>query len=116
MGIGGRLKETREDLDMSLETLQEKTKIQKRYLLAIENGDFHVLLGTFYARAFIKEYAIAVGLDLDELLLEFKDEIPSPESDQISAPYSRLQRSRKRNEPKNTAVFSFIPTVIVVLL
>lgn len=116
MGIGETLKETREEQNMSLDTLQEKTKIQKRYLHAIENGDFHVLPGTFYARAFIKEYAIAVGLDPDELLLAHQDEIPSTESEQSAVPYSRMQRTRKKNEPKNTAVFSFIPTVIVVLL
>ncbi len=116
MGIGGKLKETREEQNMSLDTLQEQTKIQKRYLQAIENGDFHVLPGTFYARAFIKEYAIAVGLDPDELLLAYEDEIPSTDAEQSTVPYSRMQRTRKRNEPKNTAVFSFIPTIIVVLL
>ncbi len=115
MEIGGRLKETREELGISLDTLQEKTKIQKRYLIAIENGDFHVLPGSFYARAFIKEYAIAVGLDPNELLDQYQDEIPSVETE-TTEPYTRMQRSRKRNEPRNTAVFSFIPTVIVVLL
>lgn len=115
MEIGERLKETREELDMSLDTLQEKTKIQKRYLMAIENGDFHVLPGSFYARAFIKEYAIAVGLDPNELLDQYQGEIPSVETE-TTEPYTRMQRSRKINEPRNTAVFSFIPTVIVVLL
>ncbi|HLR15388.1 MAG TPA: RodZ domain-containing protein [Bacillota bacterium] len=115
MEIGGRLKEAREELDISLDTLQEQTKIQKRYLVAIENGDFHVLPGTFYSRAFIKEYAIAVGLDPNELLEEYKDQVPSTEEDPIE-PYTRMQRSRKRDEQKSTAVFSFIPTFIVVLL
>lgn len=115
MEIGGRLKETREELGISLDTLQEKTKIQKRYLIAIENGDFHVLPGSFYARAFIKEYAIAVGLEPNELLDQYQDEIPSVETE-TTEPYTRMQRSRKRNEPRNPAVFSFIPTVIVVLL
>lgn len=115
MEIGGRLKEAREELDMSLDTLQEKTKIQKRYLIAIENGDFHVLPGTFYARAFIKEYALAVELNPNELLDQYKEAIPASEVESTET-YTRMQRSRKRNEPKNTAVFSLIPTVIVVLL
>lgn len=117
MEIGERLKEARESIDMSLETLQERTKIQKRYLLAIENGDFHVLPGTFYSRAFIKEYAIAVGLDPNELLDEYEGQLPSSETnDDVTASYTRMQRSRQNNEPKSTAVFSFIPTVIVVVL
>src|SRR5690625_7041564 len=79
MEIGVRLKEAREAKNLSLESLQETTKIQKRYLVAIEQGDFHVLPGKFYARAFIKEYALAVGLNPDELLEEYKSEIPSTE-------------------------------------
>lgn len=116
MEIGERLKEAREEQNLSLESLQETTKIQKRYLEAIEQGNFKILPGTFYARAFIKEYASAVGLDPNELLEEYKEDLPQTEKDN-TAHYSQIHRSRKDNNPsKNTNVFSFIPTVIVVLL
>ncbi|SDQ59003.1 helix-turn-helix domain-containing protein [Virgibacillus salinus] len=116
MEIGLRLKEAREEKKISLESLQETTKIQKRYLEAIEQGNFHILPGKFYARAFIKEYANAVGLDSTELLEEYKDEIPQTEAES-STQYTQIHRSRKDNNPtKNTAIFSFIPTIIVVLL
>ncbi|MFC4557191.1 helix-turn-helix domain-containing protein [Virgibacillus kekensis] len=116
MEIGTRLKEARESKNLSLETLQEKTKIQKRYLEAIEQGNFKVLPGKFYARAFIKEYATAVGLDPNELLEEYKEEIPQSEEEETTQ-YTRIPRSRRNNNPtKNTAVFSFIPTLIVILL
>lgn len=116
MEIGSRLKEAREAKGLSLESLQETTKIQKRYLEAIEEGDFHILPGTFYARAFIKEYANAVGLDSDELLEEYKDQIPQNE-EAGTAQYTQIHQSRKDSNPtKSTAVISFIPTVIVVLL
>ncbi|WP_164668932.1 helix-turn-helix domain-containing protein [Virgibacillus doumboii] len=116
MEIGARLKEAREAKGLSLESLQETTKIQKRYLEAIEKGDFHILPGKFYARAFIKEYANAVGLDSNELLEEYKEEIPQTEEDS-TAQYTQIHRSRKDSNPsKTSAVFSFIPTVIVVLL
>src|SRR5699024_3218047 len=116
MEIGERLKEAREEKNLSLESLQETTKIQKRYLEAIEQGNFKILPGTFYARAFIKEYAAAVGLDPNELLEEYKAEVPQPE-EESTAQYSHIRRSRKDNNPtRNTNVFSFILTVIVVLL
>ncbi|GAB4072631.1 helix-turn-helix domain-containing protein [Barrientosiimonas marina] len=116
MAIGEKLREAREKQNMSLETMQETTKIQKRYLEAIENENFSILPGTFYARAFIKEYATAVGLDPNELLEEYNAEVPQTEEDN-SAHYSQVHRSRKDNSPnKSTNVFSFIPTVIVVLL
>ncbi|MGP4107053.1 helix-turn-helix domain-containing protein [Virgibacillus sp. L01] len=116
MEIGARLKEAREEKQISLESLQETTKIQKRYLEAIEQGNFHILPGKFYARAFIKEYANAVGLDSAELLEEYKDEIPKTEAEN-STQYTQIHRSRKDNNPtKSSPFFSFIPTIIVVLL
>ncbi|WP_284140018.1 MULTISPECIES: RodZ domain-containing protein [unclassified Virgibacillus] len=116
MGIGARLKEAREQKDISLDSLQETTKIQKRYLVAIEEENFRILPGKFYARAFIKEYAAAVGLNAQELMDEYKDDIPSPEEDRDTE-YTHIQRSRKDHRPtKSNAIFSLIPTIIVVVL
>ena len=116
MGIGARLREARVANDISLEELQDTTKIQKRYLVAIEEENFSVLPGKFYAKAFIKEYAIAVGLEPNELMEEFKQDIPSTEED-TTTQYTRIARSRKDNMPtKSNAIFSFIPTLIVVIL
>jgi cytoskeletal protein RodZ len=116
MSIGSRLREAREAKEISLESLQETTKIQKRYLVAIEEEKFSVLPGKFYTKAFIREYAIAVGLDPNELMDEFKEDIPSPDED-TTTQYTRIHRSRKDNMPtKNTAIFSVIPTIFVILL
>lgn len=109
------LKEAREAKGLSLDDLQKKTKIQPRYLKAIEKGDFSVMPGNFYIRAFIKEYAVAVDLNPDEVLATYKHELPSVEEDTVE--YTGIQRSRK-NTPstKTPAVFSLLPTVITVLL
>lgn len=115
MQIGERLKEAREARNLSLEELQEMTKIQKRYLQAIEEGNLQILPGKFYARAFMKEYANAVGLDPDELLEEHKEEVPKTE-EPSEEQYSRIQRSRKSQAEKSSSNFSLFPTIIVVLL
>lgn len=115
MDVGAKLKEARLASGLSLDSLQETTKIQKRYLIAIEEGNLHILPGKFYARAFIKEYANAVGLDSSELVEEYKEEIPSTEEENVQ--YSRIQRTRKENNAdKGSGIFSLIPTIIVVLL
>ena len=64
--VGERLKEARQAKGYTLDDLQQITKIQKRYLVAIEEGNLNVLPGNFYARAFIKQYADTVGLNGDQ--------------------------------------------------
>lgn len=116
MEIGVRLKEAREEKNISLDSLQETTKIQKRYLEAIERGDFHILPGKFYARAFIKEYANAVGLDPTELINAHSAEIPSSDTKEMTE-YTQTRRSRHREKPTSSnSIFSLIPTIIVILL
>src|SRR5690625_5131544 len=117
MTIADKLRETREAKNLSLEEIQEKTKIQKRYLRAIEEGNFHILPGSFYARAFIKEYAQALGIDANQLLETHEDELPSIGERRSEAQYTRIQRTRRSSGPSRaTAFFSFLPTVIVILL
>lgn len=116
MDVGARLKEARIAKGLSLESLQETTKIQKRYLVAIEEGNFHLLPGKFYARAFIKEYATAVGLDSNELIEEHKEEIPKSEGES-EIQYTRVERSRRESSvDRSGAFFSILPKVILGLL
>ncbi|WP_067730145.1 helix-turn-helix domain-containing protein [Oceanobacillus damuensis] len=116
MDVGAKLKEARLASGLSLDSLQETTKIQKRYLVAIEEGNLHILPGKFYARAFIKEYANAVGLDSSGLLEEYKEEIPNT-SEEENVQYTRIQRTRKEsNTDKGSGIASFVPTISVVLL
>ncbi|MBA2174041.1 helix-turn-helix domain-containing protein [Halobacillus locisalis] len=118
MDIGSRLKSAREQKSMSLEEVQQTTKIQKRYLTAIENNEFQVLPGKFYTRAFIREYASAVGLDPEQIMEEHKNELPSYEDEEI-VQYSRVQKSRQQTQTKKTGggfrLFPGILTVLVVL-
>ncbi|WP_309087133.1 RodZ domain-containing protein [Domibacillus sp.] len=81
--LGRRLKEAREAKGMSLSDVQETTKIQKRYLEGIEEGTYDIMPGKFYVRAFIKQYAEAVGLNAEQLFEEFKSEVPSSNEDEV---------------------------------
>lgn len=66
--IGERLKAARLSLGVSLQTLQQRTKVSRRYLEAIENGHYDAIPGEVYLKGFIRSYARAVGLDPEELL------------------------------------------------
>ena len=61
------LKELRISKEISLEDLQSKTKINIKYLEAIESGNLEVL-PTPYLRLFIRAYALEIGGDADRAL------------------------------------------------
>ncbi|SET39629.1 protein RodZ, contains Xre-like HTH and DUF4115 domains [Salinibacillus kushneri] len=116
MELGQRLKEAREEKGLSLSNIQEMTKIQTRYLQAIEEGQLSVLPGTFYTRAFIREYANTVGLNADQLLEEYEEELPSSEQEEYER-ISRVQKhSKQPSSEKHSMLFSVIPKILTVLL
>ncbi len=73
--VGEELQAARLDKGLSLDDIQATTKIQKRYLAAIENGQFDQLPGAFYERAFTRQYAAAVGVDADELIKKHEGDV-----------------------------------------
>ncbi|MDG5470356.1 DUF4115 domain-containing protein [Jeotgalibacillus sp. ET6] len=111
--LGNRLKEAREGKGLSLDEVQSLTKIQKRYLQGIEEGNYTMMPGSFYVRAFIKQYAEAVDLQPDELFEEFANEIPSNHEDQIPSHLSRAQT--RKGTSGSSRMFSFLPTFITVI-
>lgn len=114
-GLGDRLREARTAKGFTLDDLQAITKIQKRYLASIENEEYDSMPGAFYVRAFIKQYAEAVGLDADEMLALYKesskDVILEQEGRQL--PSSTLSR---RNHAKRTSELNKIMPKIIVAL
>lgn len=114
-GLGDRLREARTGKGFTLDDLQSITKIQKRYLSGIENEDYSMMPGSFYVRAFIKQYAEAVGLDPDEMLALYKDTpssaMPEEEEGQISSPTLTRRTGLKGNNQLN----EMMPKIIVAL-
>lgn len=103
--LGTRLKEARLAKGYTLEDLQEKTKIQKRYLSAIEEGNYGVMPGTFYVRAFIKQYAEVVDLDANELFETYKSELPtSTTTETVGAGVTIQQGSKVADSRRRSTV------------
>src|SRR5690606_40205179 len=84
----------REEKSLTLDELQNITRIQKRYLVAIEEGKYEILPGKFYARAFIKQYAEAVGLEPEILFDEYRNEIPLTNENDIPERLSRIKTEK----------------------
>ena len=65
------LKSHRESKDIEISEICEFTKINPRYIEAIESGDFNVL-PTVYMRLFIQAYADFIGADSAKVLEDFE--------------------------------------------
>ncbi|AOZ94287.1 helix-turn-helix domain-containing protein [Paenibacillus crassostreae] len=118
--LGQQLREARLEKGMSLDDVQEMTKIRKRYLEAIEVGDYKVLPGNFYVRAFIKTYAETVGLNPDELL-EGNEEVKSPQTEGTMEPIIQKRSSNRAPKEKNVKWLSTVlmwtfPILIIVVI
>lgn len=120
--LGNQLRNARIEKGYTLNTLQQKTKIQKKYLQAIEEGQFSQMPGQFYVRAFIKQYADMVGLNGDALLLEHEDELNDNITDDIEQEEEEQilpSRTQKYNETKQSRfdqIASYIPMVLLISL
>jgi cytoskeletal protein RodZ len=112
--LGIRLKTAREEKNITIEQLQNITKIQKRYLEAIEEGKLDILPGQFYARAFIKNYAEAVGLDPEVLYQEHASELPSLNK-QVRETPARVQKRNTSDTKKTRRFLALLPSVVVVI-
>ncbi|TKI71698.1 helix-turn-helix domain-containing protein [Lysinibacillus mangiferihumi] len=113
--LGTRLKEARLSKGYSLDDLQEITKIQKRYLVGIEEGNYSIMPGSFYVRAFIKQYAEAVGLNPEEILETYKSELPGTPNDQVSQSLTQTSTRRKVSKSPSNKMMEAMPKVIVAL-
>ncbi|MDC2864619.1 helix-turn-helix domain-containing protein [Bacillus sp. BP-3] len=114
--LGQKLKEARELKGFSIDQLQEITKIQKRYLISIEEGNYSILPGDFYARAFIKQYAEAVGLNGEALLEEYRHEIPQSISQDVPQ-FSTGQKAQETvQKAASSQIADHMPKILITLL
>jgi cytoskeletal protein RodZ len=113
--LGTRLKEARTVKGYSLDDLQEMTKIQKRYLAGIEEGNYSMMPGPFYVRAFIKQYADAVGLNSDELLESYKQEVPSSTTEEVRQTMTSAPSRRKPISKSSNNISDIFPMIVVAL-
>ncbi|MFP5342423.1 MAG: helix-turn-helix domain-containing protein [Candidatus Limnocylindria bacterium] len=69
-----RLLAARERKGVDLYRAERDTKIRARYLAALERGDYRELPGAVYTKGFLRNYALYLGLDPDDVLLQWRRE------------------------------------------
>ena len=123
--LGTRLREARVNKGYTLNTLQQMTKIQKKYLQALEEGRYDEIPGNFYIRAFVKQYADMVGLDGDQLLKDYESELDVTskpvsssldDQDQDRLPSRVRARHSLNDRSQLEMILSYIPLFILTFI
>lgn len=126
--IGATLREARLNKKISLDELQQMTKIQKRYLEALEQGDFDRLPGEYYVRTFIRQYAQAVGINGEKLVAAFDGDedqlLPElPKREQVeevqntrTKVHTQMSRKGKQKDYVPIIVLGSIALVILIIV
>ena len=92
--IGTALREERERKGLTVEAVEEKTKIAPSVIVALEEGNSARFPHPVYARGFVRSYALLLGLDAQELCAHFSREYPVPKDTdhpEIQTPHIRVK-------------------------
>jgi cytoskeletal protein RodZ len=73
--VGETLQAARERKGVDLYRAERDTKIRLRYLSALEDGDYAELPAPVYTKGFLRNYAIYLGLEPDDILDRWRDEM-----------------------------------------
>src|SRR5437870_11033110 len=74
--FGDKLREARERRGISVRQIATATKISIGVLEALERNDISRLPGGIFSRAFVRSYALEVGLEPEETIQEFVTQFP----------------------------------------
>ena len=104
-----RLYAARERKGVDLYRAERDTKIRARYLGALERGDYKELPGAVYTKGFLRNYALYLGLDPDDVLAQWRKE-----RGDVKEPAPAIVVPRPIAAPRQGLTFS--PSLVVAAL
>ena len=111
--FGESLRRERELRGVSLREIADHTKISVRFLQALEEDRLDVLPGGMFPRAFVRQYALFLGLDPEKAVTDFvaaHGEPPAPERKLVPVPERRPRLSLGRVFLAGMAVLAVVLT------
>jgi cytoskeletal protein RodZ len=115
--IGKTLKEARETMGLSLEAVEEETKIRRKYIQALEREEFQVLPGPIYAKAFLKNYAKFLGIKVEEVMEEYRLQYPdqtAPE-ETLAPPVEKVRVKAKTKTQERPRYWVYVISAIIII-
>ena len=80
--LGEELRQKREQRRITLAEIAEATRIGTRFLKAIETDNFSILPGGIFTRSFIRAYAKYVGMNEEEAIGLYLQQVAGPSAEQ----------------------------------
>lgn len=85
--FGAHLRQAREQRGISLRAIADRTKISVLALEALERNDLSRLPGGIFTRAFVRAYAVEVGLDAEDTVRRFVARFPDACAEEVPRAY-----------------------------
>jgi len=112
--FGLKMRRLREERGVSLRQIADATKISIGALEALERNDISRLPGGIFSRAFVRSYAIEVGLDPEQTVRDFMVQFPH-DSVTAGSPHAP-QPSFDINEPTRRSSRVTVAAVVALSL
>lgn len=116
--FGETLRAERKKQELTLEKVEEETKIRKLYLNALEEENFSILPPRVYASGFVKRYATFLGLDTEQLVQEFQKlaypEVDEEEEDALIEQEKRVKRRMAAPLPWRNIAVALIFLIVAI--
>lgn len=113
--VGKLLKEKRLEKGLIIDDVADIIKIRKKYLEAIESGNYGEIPDKVYTKSFLKIYSEFLGLDRVYIVKRYLDEVT--QEDPIIAPKTYNQHQfGERNYPGDKTTYNRLFYILVSLL
>ncbi|MFH1091520.1 MAG: RodZ domain-containing protein [Pseudomonadota bacterium] len=107
--LGQHLRNQREEMNIGLREIADKTRIPLRYLEAIEAGDYHALPAPVFVKGFLRTFSLEIGLLPEEILQQYRIAIPQQDTP-VPVPIT----ARESLERKTRGLTVFLALVIIL--
>jgi transcriptional regulator with XRE-family HTH domain len=116
--VGQELKRERELRGISLKEIADSTKINMRFLRALENDQMDFLPGEFFTKGIIRTYADYIGLESDKILDSYYETARMEEAGEGEEKETEAEtetEAKNRKIIQSTAWIIFIFAVMLVI-
>ena len=114
--FGSTLKAARERRGVSLRHIANTTKISVAALEALERNDISRLPGGLYGRAFVRSYALEVGLDPEKTIEHFVAEFPQASVTAGHHAAEQQEHEEEAHESNQRTATTFVRLIVISLV